>query len=584
LGHRRLSIIDLSTGRQPIGNEDGSIQVSFNGEIYGFDAIRESLQSQGHRFQTHTDTEVIVHLYEEKGIDCLADLKGMFAFALWDDGRETLYLARDRMGKKPLYYARYGGVLYFASELHALLAVPGLSREIDTSALDQYLTLGYIPAPRTIYLNINKVEAGHYVVARHDELHVARYWEMQDRDDAARDRLTYEEAKEELLRRLKTATALRMVSDVPIGCFLSGGADSSTVLSFMAELSSRPVKTFSIGFPDEDYNELRYARVVARHFGTDHHEYVVEPDAVGVLDEMVSHFGEPFADSSALPAWYLAQLTRKSVTVALTGDGGDELFGGYGWYETGRLLNAARWIPRWMAQPAAFLAAMPLPRALKRIGKVAQLLTLSSGGQYAGLRRLVTPDVKRILYRPEFFEKTGSSALDWLARQYDHVRVADPLNRMMASDLVTYMAEDLLVKIDRTSMAHSLECRSPLLDVDLVEWVVGLPSIWKLNAKGGKRLLLDAVKNRFPQGFLDRPKQGFSMPLERWFRNRLREVVIERVVHGPLAVIGVFDPAGIQSILEEHFSGRANHEALVWALLVLASWLEQAQASSPVSA
>jgi asparagine synthase (glutamine-hydrolysing) len=572
LGHRRLRIIDLATGRQPLGNEDGSVMITFNGEIYGFKPLREDLQSRGHRFTTRTDTEVIVHLYDEYGISCLHKLKGMFAFALWDERNETLFVARDRIGKKPLYYALTDGKFIFASELQALLAALGDRGEIDELALDQYLTLGYIPAPRTIYQRIKKLEAGHYLVIKSGNLQDEKYWAPQSSSGKVGSLV---EAKQELVERLRIATAVRMVSDVPIGCFLSGGVDSSTVLSFMAELSSRPVKTFSIGFPDEDYSELPYARTIARHFGTDHHEYILEPDAVGVLDEMVSHFGEPFADSSALPTWYLAQLTRKSVTVALTGDGGDELFGGYGWHETGRLLdNASGWIPRWIAQLIS-VAALPLGRSLKRIGKAAELLSLSPGLRYATLRQQATRNEKTTVYSRDFLHRSGTFALDWLAHQYDQVNADEPLNRMMATDLMTYMAEDLLVKVDRTSMAHSLECRSPLLDTDLAEWVLALPSAWKVNSRGGKRLLLEAVRDRFPNGFLDRPKQGFSVPLERWFRNGLRKVVIERVVNGPLAGMQVFDPAGLKRIVEEHFSGRANHQALVWALLVLASWKER---------
>ena len=443
--------------------------------------------------------------------------------------------------------------------------------------MDQYFTLGYIPAPRTIYRQIKKLEAGHYLIVKSGSVRDQQYWAPQSRSEEFG---SFVEAKQSLIERLRTATALRMVSDVPIGCFLSGGVDSSAVLSFMAELSSQRVKTFSIGFPDEDYSELPYARTIARHFGTDHHEFVLEPDAISVLDEMVSHFGEPFADSSALPTWYLAQLTQKSVTVALTGDGGDELFGGYAWYNTGRLLGTAGWIPRWMTHFLADLATLPVHRSLKRIGKAAEMLALSPGQRYAAQRQTASPHIKKILYSRAFLDRSGKSALDWLAHQYDQVIADEPLNRMMATDLMTYMAEDLLVKVDRTSMAHSLECRSPLLDTDLAEWAVALPSAWKLNSFGGKRLLVEAVRDRFPKGFLDRPKQGFSVPLERWFRKGLREVVVERVVHGPLADMAYFAPDGVRAIVDEHFSGRANHQGLVWALLVLASWLEQSRTSN----
>ncbi len=576
LGHRRLRIIDLATGRQPIANEDGSVTVTFNGEIYGFQPIRESLQSRGHHFQTHTDTEVIVHLYEEQGIDCLAELKGMFAFALWDERGETLYLARDRMGKKPLYYTMQQGILFFASELHALLAVPGLSREIDDVALDQYLTLGYVPAPRTIYQHIKKLVAGEYVRVHSGNLQQTQYWELHSMVQGTHsDKFRPEEAMEELVRRFRDATALRMISDVPLGCFLSGGVDSSTVLAFMAELSPRPVQTFSIGFPEESYSELKYARMMAEHFGTDHHEYVLMPDGASILDELVRHVGEPLADSSALPTWYLAQLTKKSVTVALTGDGGDELFGGYRWYQTVRALEALAHVPQWLVRMGTHLENSSLPW-LGPVGKAAALLEASGGVRHATLRQVISPKVKGALYSDAFVSRTRNRALEWLGSRYDQIQADDPLNHAMAADLVTYLAEDLLVKVDRTSMAHALECRSPFLDTDLVEWVFSLPSAVKLSSRGSKWLLREAVHDRFPQGFLDRRKQAFDVPLEKWFRNDLRTLVKDRVLHGPLAALDVFDASGLKQVIEEHFTGQANYENIVWSLLVLATWLEGA--------
>jgi asparagine synthase (glutamine-hydrolysing) len=580
LGHRRLRIIDLVSGRQPLANEDGSVHITFNGEIYGFQALQESLRARGHQFRTSTDTEVIVHMYEDDGQACLDKLKGMFAFALWDERTETLMLARDRMGKKPLYYTTHHGQLFFASELHALLAVPDLSHEMDDLALDQYLTLGYIPAPRTIYRHIMKLEAGHYLLVKSGHLHKFRYWGPQC---VTRESLDWEEARQELLDRLRRATALRMVSDVPLGCFLSGGIDSSTVLSFMAELSSQPVKTFSIGFPEMEYSELSFARTVARHFGTDHHEFVVEPDGVGVLDDLVTHFGEPFADSSALPTWYLSQLTRKSVTVALTGDGGDELFCGYNWYRFSRMLDAVSFVPGNLARMISCLPTKSGPQIIRSLSKGAAMLTLSPGEQYAGQRQMVTTRLKETLYTPEFRTLTGRRALDFLADQYARITADDPLNRAMAADLSTYMAEDLLVKVDRTSMAHALECRSPFLDVDFVEWVLGLPSSYKLKMNrwkwpvrnGGKWILREAVRDRLPPGLLDRPKQGFSVPLEYWFRGELREVVADRVLNGPLGGLGWLSLPGIQRVVEDHFTGRANNAAAVWALLVLATWVDR---------
>ncbi|WP_447977157.1 asparagine synthase (glutamine-hydrolyzing) [Candidatus Nitrospira bockiana] len=576
LGHRRLRIIDLKTGRQPLGNEDGSVTVVFNGEIYGYRALRDRLIARGHRFRTATDTETIVHLYEEEGPGCLSRLTGMFALALWDEAAGRLLLARDRLGKKPLYYAVTPRAVLFASELDALAHMPEISREIDEEALDAYLTLGYIPAPLTIYRAVRKLEAGHRMMIERGRLRTEPYWSLSPTREAPRSR---EDAQAEFLRRLREATAVRMVSDVPIGCFLSGGVDSSTVLAMMAELSPQPVRTFSIGFPEEQYSELRYAQVAARHFGTDHHEYILEPDGIAVLDRLVQHFGEPFADPSTLPTWYLAEMTRKSVTVALTGDGGDELFAGYQWYRTARWLDRAATLPPRLLNGLAALSRSGGPRLLRRAGKAAALASLPPGLRYATLRQAAAVEVKRTLYEPDFLGRVDGRALGWLAARYDQAPGTDSLNRMMAADLGSYMPEDLLVKVDRMSMAHALECRSPLLDSDLVEWVLALPSTWKLPGPtawqgdgAGKWLLRAAMRNRFPEGFLDRPKQGFVVPIERWFKGRLLDVIQTRVLDGGLAGFRRFNPVGVRRLVDEHLDGRANHAQTLWALLVLSAW------------
>ena len=461
LGHRRLKIIDLSTGRQPLGNEDGSVMISFNGEIYGFSTIYNGLIERGHRFRTKTDTEVIVHLYEEEGIECIRDLTGMFAFALWDDRSRSLLVARDRLGKKPLYYAVHDEQFIFASELSALLVVPGLSRELDAQAIDLFLTLGYIPAPWTIYQSVRKLEAGHRLMIRHGLVRKEQYWAPIP--GPALD-IEFPDAKAELHERLRAATAARLVSDVPLGCFLSGGVDSSIVLALMAEQSSGPVRTFSIGFPEKEYSELANARVVARHFGADHHEFIFDPGGVKVLDELVPHLGEPFADCSSLPTWYLSQLARRSITVALTGDGGDELFGGYSWYRTARLLDAGSTLPSWLLSCGAALAHCRWPNIVKKLGKATVLSALPQSARYAAQRQVITPAVRRLLYAPGFSCQLQSAGLLWLKEQYERCKTGDSLTRAMAADLATYMPEDLLVKVDRMSMAHALECRSPFLD------------------------------------------------------------------------------------------------------------------------
>ena len=502
----------------------------------------------------------------------------MFAFALWDERRQTLMLARDRVGKKPLYYAVHRDQLFFASELHALLGVPYLSHEIDELSLDVYLTLGYIPAPRTIFAEIKKLEAGHHLLMEAGALRHSQYWSVRDQVNHG---LEWSDALQETISRLRRATALRMVSDVPLGCFLSGGVDSSAVLSFMAEQSPQPVKTFSIGFPEQDYSELAYARVVAKHFGTDHHEFVLQPDAVGILDKLVTHFGEPFADSSALPMWYLSELTRQTVTVALTGDGGDELFGGYRWYQSSRILDILSRLPRRSAQVISSLIKQSRLRLLKPVGNGIALAALSPADQFSAQRQIFTRPLKDILYTQEFQTRTGDLALEWLADQYILRKNEDQLTQAMLTDLVTYMAEDLLVKVDRTSMAHSLECRSPLLDTDLVEWVMTVPSSYKVQTNrlgwpapnGGKWLLREAIRHRLPPGFLDRPKQGFSVPLEYWFRGRLRDIVTDQVLDGPLDRLKIFNKKGIRQLVDDHFTGRGNHPSAIWALLVLATWV-----------
>ena len=580
LGHRRLSIIDLHTGRQPLGNQDGSVTVAFNGEIYGFQALRRELEERGHHFRTATDTEVIVHLYEDFGEAALQRLTGMFAIALWDEDSQCLLLARDRLGKKPLYYAIGPNALVFASELDPLTAVPWLSRDIDEMALDRYLTLGYIPAPATIYAGVQKLEAGEYLIVRKGDLQRWRYWSLSAVPPTSP--VAWPDVKGELVRRVREATRVRLVSDVPIGCFLSGGVDSSIVLAMMAELSDRPVRTFSMGFAEEQYSELPYARTLARHFGTDHHEYVLEPNGVEVLDRLVSHIGEPFADSSCLPTWYLAEMTRKSVPVALTGDGGDELFGGYAWYRTGRLLSRLAVVPPVVWRGIGRLSSLLPGAGLRRVNRLADVMTLLPGGRYAWLRQQMSSEIKKRIYAPEFFTRTQGEALGWLGQRYDAMPGDDSLNRMMAADLASYMAEDLLVKVDRMSMAHSLECRSPLLDSDVVTLALQIPSTLKIGGPlisrnqrtpvGGKWILREAFRDRFPEGFLERPKQGFGVPLERWFKSHMRDLLYERVLSGTVLQSKRFNLKSLHGLVEEHVEGRANHAPTLWALLVLSSW------------
>jgi asparagine synthase (glutamine-hydrolysing) len=573
LGHRRLSVIDLATGHQPIFNRTGSAAVVLNGEIYNFRPLRERLQQKGYPFRTLTDTEVIIHLYDEMGDECVQALHGMFAFAVWDEAKRTLLFARDRIGKKPLYYALVHGVLYFASEIQALYSLPGLTGELDDVAIDLFLTYGYIPSPHSVYKQIRKVPPAHVLTFSDQGLSVARYWRPDFRHRWPHD---YEAAKHELARLLEEAVRLRMVSDVPLGAFLSGGTDSSTVVALMSRLSSRPVKTFSIGFPHGGYNELAHARTVADRYGTEHHECVVEPKAMEVIPAIVRHYGEPFGDSSALPTWYLSEMTRQHVTVALNGDGGDELFGGYPWHRRLHLLRTA-----------GALAGPGLTRALRvavgehvprRIGRVLDLLAAPEAERFWMLRGFLTPMERRRLYHDELFCRIDHEASMELVRWYDE-SIPHAGDRAFAIDLQVYLPEDLLVKVDRASMAHALECRSPLLDHHLVEFACSLPTEWKVEGGTTKRIFKETFDGLFPPGFFNRPKQGFAMPIGEWLRGELRSYWTETVVRGPLMTRPLLKPDAVLALMDEHASGTRNREGILWNCLMLSLWFEAYGAS-----
>ena len=503
LGMRRLAVIDLHTGHQPISNEDGSVVCILNGEIYNFKALRDGLERRGHQFRSATDTEVLVHLYEDEGAHLVDHLRGMFAFALWDARKELLLLARDRLGKKPLYYATVHDRLVFASELSALCKLNTLPRDVDLDALDLYLTHSYIPSPYSIYRGVRKLPPAHCMVIRNGKIDIRQYWQLQT-SPAWRE--PAEELTALLQAKLADAVRVRLVSDVPLGCFLSGGTDSSSVVALMSEASSSQVKTFSIGFSDESFNELAYARIVANRYRTDHHEFIVQPDALAVLPDIVRHFGEPFGDSSAVPTWYVSQMARRHVTVALNGDGGDELFSGYPWYRTASALDAlAGWLPRPLGTALAGLPLVPSGRAQRLLSR----LRMSPAARYASLRVFQTPALRHRLYTPELASRCGSAAIQYLIDAYEQAD-GEPLARMQYTDILTYLPEDLLVKVDRMSMAHSLEARSPLLDHELLEFSVRIPSAMKVSWRRGKLILCDAMRDHFPPGFLGAPQDGLQ--------------------------------------------------------------------------
>jgi asparagine synthase (glutamine-hydrolysing) len=487
----------------------------------------------------------------------------MFAFAIWDEGSQELLIARDRLGKKPVYYAEAAGRLCFASEITALYGLQWLPREVDPVALDLYLTHSYVPAPHSIFQTIRKLPPGHRLTARRGRVEIEPYWRLPVGPPWQVDR---EEILCELKRLLEEAIRRRMISDVPLGCFLSGGTDSSTVVAIMSRLSSHPVKTFSIGFTYEPMSELKYARTAARHFHTDHHEYVVEAEAVSVLPEIVRHFGEPFGDSSALPTWYVAELARRHVTVALNGDGGDELFAGYPWYENAlRLDRVARFVPGWAVRRIAGSSAGDgrLQRLARRVG-------MSSAERFASLRRFLEPITRERLYSKELQRQLNGVADRYLLERYESVD-AENLARMQYTDIMTYLPEDLLVKVDRMTMAHALEGRSPLLDHELVEFCARIPGEWKL----GKRIFRDAVRDLFPPGFLDRPKMGFSIPVALWLRRELRTECERKIFQGALRDQGWLDLEAVRVLFDEHMARRRDWSAQMWNILMLALWTEQ---------
>ena len=573
LGQRRLSIIDLSPdGHQPMSNEDGTVWITFNGEIYNFPALRRDLEQRGHRFRSATDTEVIIHLYEEYGTECVRRLRGMFAFAIWDGNRRQLFAARDRVGKKPLYYTETSHGLFFASEIQALYGVPGYARDLDYPALDLYLAHSYIPAPHTIVTGIRKLPPAHTLIATAAGLRIERYWRLSY---GPKLEIGFEDARDELLRRVEEAIRIRMVSDVPLGCFLSGGVDSSIVVALMARLSSQPVRTFSIGFDDAAYDETTHARRLAAHCATEHEEFRVTPDAVAVIPSLVRHFGEPFADSSALPTWYLSEMTRRHVTVVLNGDGGDELCAGYEWYRTGLTLGRLqRFLPGHLARLISRLVgARPHGSRLRRLSRLAELLGKTPAARFADLRTEVAATTRQGLYAPAFARRLERSAEQYIEELFTGSGSDDLLDRMLATDNLSYLPEELLVKVDRMTMAHSLEGRSPLLDHELMEYVARLPSRYKVRDGELKYLLKDAARDLVPDGFFRRPKMGFSVPLKRWFRDDLSGYARERILGGPLKELDLFRMEQVDLMLRRHGAGGEDASPLIWRLLILAEWL-----------
>ena len=572
LGHRRLSIIDLSTGDQPLSNEDGTIWVVFNGEIYNFADVRSELQRQGHTFRTRTDTETIVHAYEQWGESAIDRFRGMFAFAVWDERRRRLLLARDRLGVKPLYYSVTPSGITFGSEIKALLEDREVDRTWSGEALDAYLTLSYVPEPHTIYRHIAKLPAGHFLVADANGFQVRRYWDLTftGDGDAARE----SEYLDRLEALVDEAVRLRLVSDVPLGAFLSGGIDSTAVVASMAATATGPVVTTSVGFDEHAYNELQHARTIAEHFGTEHHECVVTSDVVDLLPRLAWHFDEPFADSSAVPTYYVSAAARERVTVALSGDGGDELWAGYARHRAERREIVARHvlgpIGGWMASRVA--SVMPL-----RIKGVRSMrhLALAPADACVGKHTYDVFDMKarRALYSGDFRRSvTGVDPLDGFRRAYERCASADPLDRALYVDVKTYLVDDILTKVDRMSMAVSLETREPLLDHRLLEFAASVPTSLKLKNGRTKYLLRRLLERRVPKSIVDRPKHGFTAPIGEWLRGPLAPMVDDLLFDRTFYDRGIFDQGAVASVWHEHRSGRVDHRHRIWSLLMLELW------------
>lgn len=577
LGMRRLSIIDVSGGSQPIWNEDRTIGLVFNGEIYNFRELREQLEKKGHRFSSRSDTEVIVHLYEEEGIECLQSLNGMFAFALYDRSRDELFLARDRMGEKPLHYYFHEGDFVFASEIKSILTFPGVTPRLNLEALNLYLTYEYVPAPHTIYENIFKLEPAHYLIFKNGELSTHSYW----RPSFLRPEkpLSTEEAAEKLKDQLKRSVQMRTVSEVPLGAFLSGGIDSSLITAFLVQCSSKRVKTFNIAFEDTSFDESKYAREVAKYLGTDHYEERLTPQNLQqIFPEMIRIMDEPFADASAIPTYLLSRFTRRQVTVSLSGDGGDELFYGYPTYQAQQIASR---IPRWLTKPVQTLAHL-LPVSYDNVSFDFRIRRFSRGlGYKPAVRNQIwlgafEPGQKRQLFAPEITRALKEKdEFEILQRHWNDCDSTLDLDRICHSNLRFYLQDDILSKVDRMSMAHSLEVRAPYLDHELVEFVLSLEPRLKLKGLTTKFILKEAAKGLLPKKIIHRVKKGFGIPVAKWIQTDLKKLFLDIFSEERISREGLFDARYIHRLLSEHFSHRQDHRKLLWTLFVFESWREK---------
>ena len=580
LGMRRLSIIDLKGGHQPIHNSDRTAWIVFNGEIYNYRELRKQLEARGHQFYTDSDTEAIVHAYDEYGTDCPRYLRGMFAFAIWDERAKSLFLARDRVGKKPLLYAQLNGQLVFGSEFMALLQHPNVSRDVNYEAIHHYLSFICVPAPLTAYQAIRKLEPGHSLLWKNGEMKLERYWQL---DFSHKISISEEEAGERVVDLLRDAVRVRLMSEVPLGAFLSGGIDSSAIVALMAQESSEKVKTFSIGFEEQDFSELHHARRVAEHVGAEHHEFIVRPDAMEILPTLVEHYGEPFADSSAVPSYYVSRETRKYVTVALNGDGGDECFAGYERYAAmnlaqryakvlpaiirdGVIRNVARALPEFQSR------ANPLRKAQRFLAAA----SLSPVQRYLRWVSAFDEQAKLNLYSSDFRSETAAfSTIGFLEPWFAKANGSGIVDASLLTDTMTYLPNDLLVKMDIASMTVSLEARSPFLDHHLMEFAASLPENLKLRGMTTKYLLKRVLKQFVPEENLTRAKMGFGVPIGHWFRGTMQPFLRETLLSEKALSRGLFNRASVRQLIDQHVANKVNHEHRLWSLLMLELWFQR---------
>jgi asparagine synthase (glutamine-hydrolysing) len=579
LGMRRLAIIDLKSGQQPIHNQDRTAWIVFNGEIYNYRELREQLEKLGHTFYTNSDTEAIIHAYDQYGADCPKHLRGMFAFAIWDERTQELFLARDRVGKKPILYAQVNGQFIFGSEFSALLQHPDVSRDIDAEALHHYLSFMCVPAPLTAYRAIRKLEPGHSLRYRKGEIKIERYWQP---DFSKKVDISEAEAGERAIEILRDAVKVRLMSEVPLGAFLSGGIDSSAVVALMSEVSSAPVKTFSIGFEEQDFSELHHARRVAEHVGADHHEFIVRPDALEVLPILVEHYGEPYADSSAIPTYYVARETRKHVTVALNGDGGDESFAGYERYAAMRLAERYHRIPAVLRDTVVRQAIELIPSSetkrsrVRDVKRFIQAASLEKVERYLRWVSVFDTEAKQDLYSEDFQRETQRlSAANMLDPWFAQANGSGVVDAALLTDIMTYLPNDLLVKVDIATMAVSLEARSPFLDHHVMEFAASLPEKFKLRGLTTKYLLKRVLKKLLPAENLNRRKMGFGVPIGHWFRGRLQPFLRETLLAEVALKRGLFKPEAVKQLVELHTRGERDYSHQLWTLLMLELWFQR---------